>query len=586
MTIKRISIVFIFTMFFCIIATNLMATSTNAKFVPGELLIKPMDRISGDQVKAICANHGAYIVKDLHQIGVKLIRMPEHALETVMAALENNPNIEFVEHNFIAEGAIIPNDPNYSSQWHLPKISAPTGWDINIGSTEIVIAIIDSGVDSDHPDLMDKLIPGYNFLSGYDSSNTNDVYGHGTAVAGSAATITNNDIGVAGVAWENLIMPLVVLNSNNQATYADIIDAINYAADHDADIINISIGGVGSSLSEEAAINYAWGKGAIIIACAMNWNTDVPQYPAAYDNVMAISATTSSDTKSDFSSYGDWITVAAPGTAILTTSRDGTYGFWNGTSFASPITAGLAALILSVDPNLTNAQIVELIKQNADDLGTPGFDIYFGHGRINVYESLLAAGRVIPDPDITVPSVSITSPSEGEIVSGTITVITEVTDNITVAKVDLYVGGSIMGTKTAEPYDFVLDTTELTEGYNELIAEAYDTSGNIGYSTDIMINVDNIPEGDMTPPVVTFVSPEDGVSITKSSKVEIIASDETGVTGMTLYLDGNIVKVSKRSTIKYIVMAKKISAGEHELLAEAYDAAGNVGETSIIINNL
>ncbi|MCK5630561.1 MAG: peptidase S8, partial [Nanoarchaeota archaeon] len=168
MTNRKTCIVFIFVVLCCMIATSITwAENNGAKYTPGELLIKFKAGVSNEKAKEICARHGAYVDGEVTQIGVKLIKVPEHALETVMSALGNNPNIEFVEPNFIVKAATLPNDPSYSSQWHLLKISAPAGWDINTGLTEVVIAVIDSGVDSDHPDLVDKLVSGYNFLDGY-----------------------------------------------------------------------------------------------------------------------------------------------------------------------------------------------------------------------------------------------------------------------------------------------------------------------------------------------------------------------------------------------------------------------------------
>ena len=582
MTNRKTCIVFIFVVLCCMIATSITwAENNGAKYTPGELLIKFKAGVSNEKAKEICARHGAYVDGEVTQIGVKLIKVPEHALETVMSALGNNPNIEFVEPNFIVKAATLPNDPSYSSQWHLLKISAPAGWDINTGLTEVVIAVIDSGVDSDHPDLVDKLVSGYNFLDGYDIYNTDDVFGHGTAVAGTAAATTNNAIGVAGVNWQSKIMPLVALKSDGYGTINDTIEAITYAADNGADVINLSLGGSCSSSSEELAVNYAWNAGIVIIACAMNEGINTPHYPAAYENVVAVSATNSSDTLASFSNYGDWIDIAAPGTSILTTNRYSGYGYWNGTSFSSPIVAGLAALILSVEPDLTNAQVVDLIEQYADDIGDPGYDINFGHGRVNVYASLVAAGGTVPDPDVTAPSASITSPETGSIMSGVVTVSVEAADDTEVERVELYVDGVLLGTKTSAPYTFNWDTNDLPEGYYDLSATAYDTSGNTGSSDPV--NVYKQPEGDTTDPVVSFISPAEGYVLSKNLKVVVSASDDTGVVGMRLYIDGEVVKVSKRSILRYVLNARKLTAGDYVLSAEAEDAAGNIGVISITI---
>ncbi len=238
-------------------------------------------------------------------------------LDVVREALSHNPHVEFVENNFLAEPSTIPNDSYYPSQWHLPKIDAPSGWDITSGSESLPIAIIDSGVDPDHPDLVAKLITGYNFLGS--NTDTHDVLGHGTAVAGTAAAMTNNVTGVAGLACDNPVMPLVVLNSSNYASYYDISRAITYAVDRRVRVLNISIGGSSSSSTLQNAADYAWNKGALIFASAMNNNNSTPYYPAACNHVVAVAATTSIDTKASFSSYGTWVDISAPGASIYTT---------------------------------------------------------------------------------------------------------------------------------------------------------------------------------------------------------------------------------------------------------------------------
>jgi subtilisin family serine protease len=575
----------------CFAVANISwAGNENGPHVRGQLLIKSKAGTPRDKMKEILANHGAVTAGEITQIKVKLIRVPEHALEKVKAALEKNPHISFVERNFIAQGAAEPNDEKYPSQWHLPKISAPDGWDMCTGSDIAPIAIIDSGVDPTHPDLSDKLLSGYNFLE--NNTDTHDVRGHGTAVAGTAAAISNNVAGVAGVAWGNPIMPLVVLNSDNYGSYYNVARAITFAADHGIRVINLSLGGSSSSSTMQNAINYAWTKGTLIFASAANYSTSTPYYPAACEHVVAVSATTSSDTRASFSNYGNWIDIAAPGVSILTTSRGGGYGYWNGTSFSSPVAAGLAGLIISANPDLTNTQVVEIITQNADDLGDPGFDQYYGYGRVNVHASLVAAiGTTAPEPeqepDITDPLVSITYPEEGSTVSSSITVSVTATDNVGVERVELYIDGALFGTSSTWPHNFYWNTNDLPDGYYELSATGYDTSGNIGYSNSVTVDVHNQQEQDITPPVVSFTSPAsssaDDVYLSKLVKITVSASDNIGVTRMQLYVDG-LLRVDKQaSVISWPWNVKKESNGEHIISSKAYDAAGNVGIDSITV---
>jgi len=554
-----------------------IAVTSPTKFVPDELLIQFVAGLPQSKVDEALHGQGAQEVDEIQAIRVKRIKVPAQSLEKVRDALAHNPHVKFVENNYVAGGGNVPNDPSYPSQWHLQKISAPLGWDITTGMVTVDIAIIDSGVDSSHPDLAGKLLPGWSFLTG--TSDTHDVLGHGTAVAGAAAAISNNGKGVAGVAWQNSIMPLVVLDATDYASYSNIASAITYAVDHGVRVINVSIGGSSSSSTLQNAVTYAWNKGALVFACAMNNSSSTPYYPAACANAIAVASTDSNDNHSSFSNYGSWITVSAPGSYIYTTNNGGGYGAWNGTSFSSPITAGLASLILSVNPSLTNQQVKGLILQNADDLGTSGFDQYFGYGRINMARSLQAAKNYVPQPDIIAPTVSFSAPANGSVVSGPVTVSATATDNVGVSKVDLYLNGSLIATDTAQPYSFFLDTAKYTNGSNQLEARAYDAAGNMGVAN---VNVTISNSVDSTAPTVAITSPVNGVTLTgqKSTNIKIAAKDNVGVTRIELYIDGTLKAIAASGSLNWSWNLKNIASGQHVIQAKAFDAVGNQAITS------
>jgi thermitase len=328
-------------------------------------------------------------------------------LAPVIRAFRSSPYVEYAEPNYIAHAFTIPNDPYWSSQWGLTKIEAPAAWDITTGSSSVIIAIVDSGIDLFHPDLSGKLVSGYDFVN--DDSTPQDDYGHGTHVAGIAAAKTNNGTGVAGLSWNAEIMPVKVLNDYGSGNYQDLVNGIIFAANHGADIINLSLGGSAYSSTLKDAVEYAHGLGCVVVAAAGNNNSSV-SYPARYPDVVAVAATDSNDQKAGFSNYGPEVDVAAPGVSIRSTYWWGssTYGWLSGTSQASPHVAGLAALIWSVSPSLNNTQVESIIKQTADDLGAAGRDHDYGFGRINARRALQAAvpSLVIPpsmafltDPD-------------------------------------------------------------------------------------------------------------------------------------------------------------------------------------------
>jgi thermitase len=375
----------------CLVAAFSLAVKA-ADVIPGRLVIEEMDGVRPAQVAMALAAHPVSRAARVYG-RISVIEVPEESIETTRASLQRTGLFRQVERDYWAHTAGNPNDPSFSSQWHLATIQAPAAWNMTTGSSGITIAIIDSGADATHPDLAPRLVAGWNFLT--NSSNTQDVVGHGTAVSGTIAAATNNGIGVAGVTWSNPIMPLVVVDSTNYASYSNIAAAIDYAADHGARIINVSIGGTSSSSTLQSAVSYAWSKGAVVFAAAMNNSSSSPNYPAACTNAVAVSATDSTDTLASFSDYGSWIALSAPGVNILTTTMGGGYQYWSGTSFSSPIAAGVAALALSANPSLSPAALVGLLETNSDDLGPAGFDQNYGWGRVNAYKAVLAANPSI-----------------------------------------------------------------------------------------------------------------------------------------------------------------------------------------------
>jgi len=547
-------------------------------FVEDELLIQFRIDTPNDKADEALNAHGAKVADEIQQLRIKRIKVPANVLDTVREALSHNPHVEFVENNLLAEASVIPNDSYYASQWHHPKIKSPYGWDLNTGSNTIAIAIIDSGVDPAHSDLASKLVPGYNFVS--NNTDTHDVLGHGTSVAGSSAAISNNYTGIAGVAWQNPIMPLMVIGADNLASYYDISEAIIYAADRGVRVMNISLAGPGISSTLQNAADYAWNKGALIFAGAGNSSTSTPYYPAACNHVIGVSATDSNDNKASFSNYGDWVDIAAPGVSIYTTANGGGYRSASGTSFSSPIAAGLGALIMSVNPDLTNAEVEELIKQNADDLGALGFDPYFGFGRINVERTVVAASSiVIDDADTTPPSAYITSPANNVAVSGIITVSVSVMDNVGVSKVELYINGALFASDSSSPFSFTWDTTKLTDGSYSLKVLAYDSAGNVGQSASVTVTVSN---ADTTAPTASITSPANSATVSGIITVSASASDNVGVSKVELYINGTLFASDSSSPFTFTWDTTKYANSTYTLKAIAYDGSGNVGQSATV----
>jgi subtilisin family serine protease len=368
-------------------------------YVPGEILVKFKPAVGPLGTQNTLAAQGLQVAGAIQSIDVlKVTVEPGQELETI-ARLQREPSVLYAEPNYIAFAFdTIPNDPLYGNQWGLPKINAPAAWDITTGSSDLIIAVLDTGIDLDHPDLTcsGKLMTGKNFVN--PGSPPDDDHGHGTHVAGIALACTNNATGVGGVAWEARLMPVKVLGSTGSGSYDRLASGITYAADQDADVINLSLGGIGTSSALEDAVEYADDRGVLVVTAAGNCGSgcwiggqfynNPTFYPAAYATTMAVAATNPDDNWVSFSGHRPYVDVAAPGDGIYSTYRGGGYVYQDGTSMSTPFVSGLAALIWSLNPDLPNGQVRSIIQTTADDLGTPGKDDFFGYGRINAWRTL------------------------------------------------------------------------------------------------------------------------------------------------------------------------------------------------------
>ena len=515
--------------------------------------------------------------KTIPQINVSVLQVSEAASAHVEAALARTGLFNFVEPDFIAHsGSKTPNDPDFSSQWHLAAISGPNAWGISTGVSGVPIAMIDSGVDSTHSDLSSKIIPGWNFVTG--TSNTADGLGHGTATAGTVGAATNNGNGVSGVTWGNPIMPLVVLDSADYASYSNIAGAITYAADQGVRVINISIVGSSASSTLQSAVNYAWSKGAVIFASAGNNSTSSPMYPAACTNVVSVSATDVNGAFASFSNFGSWIDLSAPGNNILTTTMGGGYGYWYGTSFSSPIAAGVAALVLSLKPALSNSALVSLLEQNSDDLGAPGWDPYFGYGQVDAYKAVTAAMSSV---DTIPPSVLITSPANNGTVTGTIQVQGSVTDNVGVTKIQFYVDGQLVASAASSPFAISWNTANSANASHTLTVNASDAAGNVG-SAFVTVSVSNPIVVDTTPPAATITNPLNGTTVTGVVNITVSATDNVAVAQVSIYVDGVLKCTDATAPYTCSWNTKKVSPGSHTITATAWDKAGNMASALAI----
>ncbi len=294
--------------------------------------------------------------------------------------------LAYVEPNLRFKANFQPNDPYWLSQWGPAKIGAVYAWNRTLGNSSILVAVVDTGVDYNHPDLRTNYVSyGYDWVD--NDADPMDDNGHGTHCAGVIAAVLNNSIGIAGLVQVRL-MAEKGLDFNGNGKESDLANAIIHAVDQGAKIISMSWGGYDESTLIHDAIRYAYDHQVLLVAAAGNDATNQKMYPAAYAEVIGVTATDRDDSPAWFTNYGNWVELAAPGVDIFSTLPHSRYGYLSGTSMATPHVAGVAALIWSVSWDETRDEVRMQLRNTTDDLGTSGFDEYYGWGRINARKAL------------------------------------------------------------------------------------------------------------------------------------------------------------------------------------------------------
>ena len=442
----------------------------------------------------------------------------------------------------------------------------------------IVVAVLDTGVDASHTDLQGQLVPGWNMYD--NNSNTADVYGHGTQVAGVIAAKSNNGMGVTSIAWNAKVMPVRISGLDGWASTSTIASGLNWAADHGARVANISYAVSGSSTVKSAA-GYMRNKGGVVCSSAGNSGSELSTAPAA--NIITVSATTSGDALASWSSYGSVVDVTAPGAGIWTTKNGGGYGAVSGTSFSSPATAATVALIMARNPALTPTQVEDILMSTSVDLGTPGEDNYFGHGRIDAAAAVAAAGSGGggPAPDTTDPVITISNPTGGT-VSGNVNVSFNASDNNSVARVELLVNGTNVGTDNSAPFLIAWNSSNHDNGSVQLLAYAYDAANNRGTSQSVTVTVDNpVEQIDTTAPTVSILSPTEGSTVSRTVTINIAAEDNVDIALVKCYVDGALKGTTTASTLSCSWNTRKAASGTHTLRADAEDTSGLTASTQL-----
>ncbi|MDP2663053.1 MAG: S8 family serine peptidase [Dehalococcoidia bacterium] len=377
-------------------------------YVPGRVLVGFKSGVPSD---GAASSLGAQVnrVASLDPLSAGVVPVTRGSETQMVETLRAHPSVSFAELDYVVR---VMSGPVDTESWNLSRINVQPAWDYVASSPGPIIAILDTGVNAAHVDLRGKVLPGYDFVG--DGSNTNDDNGHGTHVAGIAAASADRVSAVAGVAPGSRILPLKVLNSAGNGSSSGLARAIVYAADHGAKIINLSLGITKSSAILQEAVRYAGSKGVLLVAAAGNsyQSNNQPIYPAAYPEAIAVAATSSTNMHASYSNSGSYVDIAAPGGDpvgekdadpmhwITSTSWNGgsSHARMAGTSQASAQVAGVAALMLSVNPALGGDELKAMIESSAKDLGPSGKDDLYGYGLVDAGASVQAARSALKSP--------------------------------------------------------------------------------------------------------------------------------------------------------------------------------------------
>lgn len=377
------------------------------------VIIKFRPLLSRNFRENIVRNEGCLITKDLKLENTHVVKLTETKRDELINKLQRNLFVDYVEIDHLAYTTETPNDPKFSDQWGLTKIDAEGAWDVTHGSTNVDIAIVDTGINQNHPDLKDKIEKSVDCTAGSSCPNViqSDPNGHGTHVAGIASAVTNNEVGIAGLSWDGRLMSVKVLDDDGTGYYSWVADGIVWAADNGAEVINLSLSGRYSSRTLKNAVNYAWNKGVVVVAAAGNDSSSRRRYPAYYSRAIAVAATDESDQKAYFSNYGSWVDVAAPGVSIISSYQDD-YDSLSGTSMSAPHVAGLAGLLYGQNPTWTNNQVRNKLESTADSI--PGTGSYWVHGRINACDAVGCDGEEPSSTPTPIPPTPTPTPTPEE----------------------------------------------------------------------------------------------------------------------------------------------------------------------------
>lgn len=398
----------------CMPCTLLAAPKNVEEVRPGTVLYKKLDNASANDLKGLNSllhSQGLLSEKTLPNSGITIATFNGKGREKAIAKIMTHSGlVEFAEADAAMAPTAQPNDPSFSGQWHHNNINSQQAWDITTGSNSVLVAVCDTGFDADHPDLAANLRLDLAYNAEDSSRYIDDTNGHGTGTAGTIGAVGNNSTGVSGVNWNVDIIPvrIAISDTNSSAYISTMAKCIEYAADNGARVVNLSYGGI-QSATIDAAAKYLRERNGLLFMSAGNSGTEYPTFPD-YTSFVGVGATDQNDSKAYFSDWGTYVDLTAPGVSIATTYLNGQYVNYSGTSFSSPVAAGVAALMVSANPGITADEIENGLFSTAKDIGANGDDDVFGHGLVDAFAAVNYATN-LGDFAAPVANISLTASS-------------------------------------------------------------------------------------------------------------------------------------------------------------------------------
>ncbi|XVV16494.1 S8 family serine peptidase [Actinoplanes sp. CA-131856] len=491
------------------------------------------------------------------------VTVPAGDRAEAVEALRDDPNVTYVESKAVASvvSTAVPNDPSYPSQWGLSKIKAPGAWAFTTGD-DVVVAVVDTGVSA-ISELSGRLLPGYDFVNN-DSSPVDD-NGHGTKAASVIAAKGDNATGVAGVCWTCKILPVKAMGADGKGTTDVIAKGIVYAVDHNADVINLSLGTATDTQVVRDAVAYAASKDVVVIASAGNDGVTSPFYPAAVPSAIAVAGSDTSDLRYSWSNYNGasnpWVDVAAPGQNYAQ-GTDNKFYWYAGTSSAGPVVAGVAALARAAKPSATAEQVRAAVEGTTDPVGS-----WVANGRVNAENAVKAiTGGVLPAPvvkDTTPPSAAFSIAST----AGGVVPVALTDPSGDTARMELFVADKLVATATSAPWSIDWDTAGLS-GQKAVKVRVTDTSGNVTTAASVPVKIDNLG------PALKWVAPAAKGSMRGTVVVTATASDPSGVTSVEVLAGGQVIGADDTAPYAIDVDTTTLASGDTVTLRST-DTLGN-----------